>query len=213
MTTAEDDDVVERFHCLYYDNYPRTWENTFFLGVPTLKCPLDLWVYQEILWELHPDLIVECGTASGGSALYLATLLDVIGRGRVVTIDIEARPGWPTHDRVEYVTGSSTDPTVTERIVAASEAEGTVMVILDSDHSESHVKKELEIYAPIVTVGSYLVVEDTNVNGHPVSSGFGPGPWEAVEDFLDQTEDFVVDEAREKFFLTFNPRGFLRRVR
>lgn len=210
---AEDDDVVERFHRLYYDNYPRTWENTTFLGVPTLKCPLDLWVYQEMLWELRPDLIVECGTASGGSALYLATLLDLIGTGRVVTIDIEVRPGRPTHDRIEYITGSSTDPTVTERIVAASEGAATVMVILDSDHSQGHVQKELELYAPLVTVGSYLVVEDTNVNGHPVSPGFGPGPWEAVEAFLEGTEDFVVDDTREKFFLTFNPRGFLRRVR
>ncbi len=208
----DDEDVVARFHRLYYDNYPRTWENTYFLGVPTLKCPLDLWVYQEMLWELRPDLIVECGTASGGSALYLATLLDLVGTGRVVTVDIEERPGRPSHDRVEYVAGSSTDPAVTELVASRARGAGRVMVILDSDHSCAHVEQELDLYSPLVTVGSYLVVEDTNVNGHPVSPGFGPGPWEAVSAFLDRTDDFVVDESREKFFLTFNPRGFLRRV-
>ena len=208
----DDEDVVARFHRLYYDNYPRTWENTYFLGVPTLKCPLDLWVYQEMLWELRPDVIVECGTASGGSAYYLATVLDLVGKGRVVTIDIEERPGRPSHARVEYVAGSSTDPAVIEHVRGRIEGAGTVMVILDSDHSCAHVARELELYAPMVTVGGYLVVEDTNVNGHPVSPDFGPGPWEAVDDFLERTVDFVVDTSREKFFMTFNPRGFLRRV-
>ncbi len=85
------------------------------------------------------------------------------------------------------------------------------MVVLDSDHSAAHVGKELEIYAPLVTPGCYMVVEDTNVNGHPISPDFGPGPWEAVEAFLSRRTDFVADGSREKFILTFNPRGFLRR--
>ena len=85
------------------------------------------------------------------------------------------------------------------------------MVVLDSDHSREHVLRELELYAPLVTPGCYLVVEDTNVNGHPVSPGFGPGPMEAVGDYLRTTDDFEVDRGREKFMLTFNPSGYLRR--
>ncbi len=85
------------------------------------------------------------------------------------------------------------------------------MVILDSDHSRDHVLRELELYSPLVTPGCYLVVEDTNVNGHPVSPEFGPGPMEAVEAFLETTNDFEVDRSREKLLLTFNPSGYLRR--
>ena len=85
------------------------------------------------------------------------------------------------------------------------------MVVLDSDHSRDHVLQELELYAPLVTPGCYLVVEDTNVNGHPVSPGFGPGPMEAVTEFLGTTDDFEVDRGREKLMLTFNPSGYLRR--
>ena len=86
-----------------------------------------------------------------------------------------------------------------------------VIVILDSDHSYAHVLEELRLYAPLVTSGSYLVVEDTNVNGHPVDPDHGPGPMEAVLDFLRESDEFAVDESREKFLLTFNPHGFLRK--
>jgi cephalosporin hydroxylase len=84
-------------------------------------------------------------------------------------------------------------------------------VILDSDHERDHVLNELRLYAPLVSAGSYLIVEDSNVNGHPVVSDFGPGPAEAVEQFLAETEEFEVDRSREKFFLTFNPSGYLRK--
>jgi cephalosporin hydroxylase len=94
----------------------------------------------------------------------------------------------------------------------AARASGTVMVVLDSDHSAAHVLDELRAYAPLVTPGSYLVVEDTNINGHPVFDSFGPGPTEAVTKFLDESSAFVVDRSREKFLLTFNPSGWLRRV-
>jgi cephalosporin hydroxylase len=88
----------------------------------------------------------------------------------------------------------------------------TVLVLLDSDHAKDHVLREIGVYGTLVTPGSYLVVEDTNVNGHPVEPEFGPGPMEAVEEFLRERRDFVVDETREKFYLTFNPRGYLRKV-
>lgn len=208
-------DVVDRFHRLYYNAGFRggTWTDTRWLGVPTLKFPGDLWVYQELVHELAPDLIVETGTADGGSGLYLATLCQAKGRGEVITIDIEARPGRPRHDRLTYITGSSIDPAVLEALARRAGDAGTVLVVLDSDHRRDHVLAELRAYAPLVTPGSYLVVEDTNVNGHPVYEHHGPGPMEAVEDFLKETDRFAVDRTREKFLLTFNPGGWLKKVR
>jgi cephalosporin hydroxylase len=205
-------EVVDAFHRLYYDAPERTWQDTWFLGVATQKCPLDLWVYQEIVHRLRPELIVETGTAHGGSALYLATLCDLVGRGEVVSVDVLDLPGRPAHPRIRYIHGSSTDPAVVEEVRAAAEGKSPVMVVLDSDHSYAHVRGEIEAYAGLVTPGSYLVVEDTNVNGHPVALDFGPGPYEAVEELLARGEGFVVDESCEKFHMTFNPRGYLRRL-
>ncbi|MFH1821914.1 MAG: CmcI family methyltransferase, partial [Methanobacteriota archaeon] len=110
--------VVDNFHKLYYYSYffGKTLGNTFWLGVPTLKCPLDAWIYQEIVFETKPDIIVECGTANGGSALYLASLCDIIGKGRVITIDIEDGEGRPKHDRITYILGSSVASETVEKI-------------------------------------------------------------------------------------------------
>lgn len=204
--------TVDRFHRLYYGHSGRTWRNTRWLDVPLQKCPLDLWVYQELLSEIRPELVVETGTFAGGSALFLASCMDLLGHGRVLSIDIAEREHRPRHDRITYITGSSTDPEIVER--ARSEAHGAspVMVILDSDHSRDHVYEELRAYASIVTPGSYLVVEDTNINGRPVERSLGPGPHEAVEHFLRDEPMFARDASREKFFLTFNPGGFLRRL-
>jgi cephalosporin hydroxylase len=207
--------VVDAFHRLYYETglAGGTWTDTRFLGVPTLKCPLDLWLYQELLHELRPGLVVETGTAHGGSALYLATLCEVGGGGEVISIDLEERPDRPRHPRLTYLTASSTDPAAVRRVAERARGVDTVLVVLDSDHRRDHVLAELRAYAPLVTPGSYLVVEDTNVNGHPVYEEFGPGPMEAVEDFLKEHDEFAVDPAREKLLLTFSPRGWLRKLR
>ncbi len=210
MTGAPLRSIAEQFHRQYYDS--GVWRNTFWLGVQTQKCPLDLWIYQEILFESQPEMIIESGTASGGSALFLASVCDQIGQGRIITIDIEANTRRPKHPRVEYVVGSSVALEIVNAIKARIAGTERVMVILDSDHSKSHVLNELRIYADAVTPGCYLIIEDTNINKHPVAEGFGPGPMEAVEEFLKGREDFIIDREREKFFLTFNPRGFLRRV-
>jgi cephalosporin hydroxylase len=208
-------EIVSLFHQLYYGaaSGGGTWTSTSWLGVPVLKCPLDLWVYQEILFEQRPDLIVETGTARGGSALFLASLCDLIGHGRVVTIDIQPDPTRPRHARVTQIVGSSTDEGLFAAVRDLARASGRVLVILDSDHSRDHVLRELELYGSLVTPGSYLIVEDTNVNGNPVLPQFGPGPMEAVSEFLARNDHFAVDSAREKFFLTFNPGGYLKRVR
>jgi len=181
--------------------------------VEAQKCPLDLWAYQEIIFEGKPDVIVETGTFNGGSALYLASICDIVRRGKVITVDIEARPGRPQHPRITYLEGaSSTNPEVVARVTGMIEKDDAVMVILDSDHSQGHVLDELRAYGPLVTRGQYVIVEDTNVNGHPVLEDFGPGPMEAIEAYLGEGAAFAVDPDKEKFFMTFNPRGFLRRV-
>ena len=181
------------------------------MGVVCEKCPLDLWIYQEILGELHPDLIVETGTRFGGSALFLAHMLDILGRGHIVTIDIDDTIRRPQHRRITYVHGSSGDGNVVEPAIAPHLG-GTTLVILDSDHSKAHVKKEMTLLARHVTLGSYLIVEDSNINGHPAAPGWGEGPWEAVDEFQKTHHEFLIDRSREKFLLTFNPRGFLKRI-
>lgn len=201
--------VITAFHRLYYDSL--VYERTYWRGVPIWKCPLDLWIYQEILHEVTPDLIIETGTAHGGSALYFANLMDLIGRGEIVTIDIQERLNRPVHSRISYVHGSSIAADVVARVVEKARGKARVLVVLDSDHAREHVLAELRAFAPLVTPGSYVVVEDTNLNDHPVWPDLGPGPMEAVDEFLSNTSEFMIDDAREKFFLTFNPRGYLKR--
>lgn len=215
LDPADERSVVREFHRLYFDAraFNMTWRNTYFLGHAVLKCPLDLWLYQEMLHAVRPAVVVETGTAFGGSALYLASVCELLGSGRVVTVDVVERPGAPAHPRITYVTGSSVDPDVVARVRNEVADASPVMVLLDSDHRRDHVLAELEAYAPLVSPGSYLVVEDTNLNGHPVEPDHGPGPMEAAEAFLVRHPEFAHDASLDKFLLTFNPRGFLKRLR
>lgn len=203
--------IVKLFSIVYYGNSAQTWMNTRWLGVTTLKYPFDLWIYQELIFELRPNLIIESGTWDGGSALYFASLCDLVRNGRVVTIDISDLPGRPEHPRITYITGSSVEPTVVAQVREIADASATVLIILDSDHSKAHVLREIQQYAPLVTAGSYLIVEDTNINGNPVYGTFGPGPMEAVDEFMASDTRFEIDRDREKFLLTANPGGYLRR--
>jgi cephalosporin hydroxylase len=211
MNTADAFSRIDQFHMLYYSGREQTWGNTFWLGQTVLKCPLDLWSYQEILHEVQPELIIETGTYQGGSALFLASICDLLDQGEVLTIDVDRREGRPRHPRITYLTGSSTSSKILRQVRQRASGKSTVLVILDSGHGKDHVLSELHAYAPLVTPGSYLVVEDTNLNGHPVESNHGPGPAEAVEEFLERSDGFVRDESREKFLLTFNPGGYLRK--
>jgi cephalosporin hydroxylase len=203
--------TIRAFHRLYYDSPWQTWKNTRWLSVNAYKTPLDLWIYQELIVSLRPELIVETGTADGGSALFLATVCDAVDCGEILSIDVEAKPDRPEHDRITYVTASSVTPETLGLVAEYAHERSPVLVILDSDHSREHVLAELRAYAPFVTPGSYLVVEDTNLNGHPVVRSFGPGPMEALHDFLEERTDFSTDTAQEKFLLSFNPSGYLRR--
>lgn len=206
-------DVVDRFTEAYYDGalFGETRADTHWLGVRTDKNPVDLWIYQEVLHELRPDLIVETGTAFGGSALYLASMCDLLGHGRVVTVDIIEQEERPRHPRIEYLTGSSTAPETVEEVERRIEPGATILVVLDSNHKRDHVLEELRLYAPFVSPGSYVIVEDTILNGHPVTPEYGPGPMEAVDAFLAETDEFEADRRREKLYLTFNRKGYLRR--
>ncbi len=211
MNPADAFSLVDQFHTLYYGSREQTWGNTFWLGHHVLKCPLDLWTYQEILHEVQPELIIETGTYLGGSALFLASICDLLRRGEVVTIDSARQHGRPRHRRITYLTGSSTSTKILRQVHRRARGKSTVLVILDSGHGKDHVLAELHAYAPFVTPGSYLVVEDTNLNGHPVLGHHGPGPAEAVTEFLERNDAFVRDESREKFLLTFNPGGYLKK--
>jgi len=203
---------VDEFHRLYYDGVEKTWKDTRWMGATVWKCPLDLWIYQEIIWEQRPDLVVECGTAHGGSALFMANILDLVGRGRVVTIDITDYGARPVHPRIEYILGSSVDAKTLQTVKSKIPPKGRVMVVLDSDHSKAHVLAEMDAYGPLVTPGGYMVVEDGNVNGHPVYPSHGPGPAEAIAEWIPRHTEFVQDRSREKLMLTFNPGGYLRRA-
>jgi cephalosporin hydroxylase len=199
------------FARLYYARVADTVFGSSWLGYQTLKYPTDMWAYQEIIAETMPDLIVETGTWQGGSALFFAGVCDGLGHGRIVSVDIEPQEPLPRHERVEFVRGSSTDPEIVAGIAERAAGAESVLVILDSAHERDHVLAELEAYAPLVTPGGYLIVEDTNVNGHPVLPEHGPGPGEAVAAFLASDDRFEADASRERLLITACPGGFLRR--
>ncbi len=203
--------VARLFYRAYYE-VPGSWRETRWLNFTALQTPQDLWVYQEIVAETRPDLIVETGTSRGGTTLYLATVCDALGYGRVLSIDVQHSDQLPRHPRIEYLTGSSTDPWVVDEVRTRLGEHGRLMAVLDSDHSRDHVLAELRAYGPLISEGCYLVVADTNINGHPAVPHWGPGPMEALEAFLDEGAPFSPDRSREKFLVTFSPRGFLRRV-
>ncbi len=208
--TKSDKELIEKFHEFYYGS--QVLFDTKWFGTQVLKCPLDLWVYQEMMNEIRPDVIIETGTEKGGSALFFASMMDLLGKGKIITIDIVKKQR-PSHKRITYLTGSSTSPKIVNTVKRLVKNNKKIIVVLDSDHSKKHVLGELEIYSKFVPKGSYMVVEDTNINGHPVLPGLGPGPMEAVDEFLKNNKDFAIDKSREKFFLTMNPRGFLKRIR
>ena len=209
VSRSLDRQAISRAHDVFYAS--DAWTKATWLGAQALKNPLDLWVYQEILFETRPELIVETGTYRGGSALFLASMCDLLGAGEVISIDIEPlRADYPEHPRITYLGGrSSTDPGVLDEIRGRA-AGRPLLVVLDSDHSQRHVEDELRAYAPMVPVGCYVIVEDSNIG--QIRKDLMPGPLQAVETFLAGNREFEIDRAREKFLITFNPSGYLRRV-
>jgi cephalosporin hydroxylase len=209
--------VVNLFHQAFYDS-PDTWRLNTWLGILAEQNPNDVWITQEIIVETRPDFIVETGTLCGGSAALWSTILEQVNpEGRVITIDIldqarQARKLPIVQKRVDFLYGSSTAKDIVDNVKNRVQGK-KVLVLLDSDHSKRHVLNELAAYAPLVTVGSYLIVQDTNVNGHPVERTFGPGPMEALEEFLAAHRNFAPDKKRERLMFTMHPNGYLKRIR
>ncbi len=206
--------ICNQFHKLVYGSFvlQRPWTMTKWLGIPILKCPFDLWVYQELIFDLKPDVLIESGSHLGGGAFYFASICDLLGKGRVISIDLENQKDRATHPRITYLQGSSIDPIILDHVQNLIREDEKVMVWLDSAHEKEHVLAEMYAYAPMVSKDYYLVVEDTNLNGNPVWLGYGAGPAEAVATFLTRNNEFIVDKDCEKYYLTFNPGGFLKRV-
>lgn len=192
--------LIDEFHCALYAHEP--WLKTYWRGHHVLKIPSDLWLYQELVMRVRPRTVIETGTDAGGSALWFADLLEYVD-GRVYTIDVQARDGRPRHPRLTYIQGDSTDPGLLSQLETM--VEPPVLVSLDSDHLQAHVARELDCYAPLVSEGSYLVVEDTNLNGNPVHLAHGPGPLEALVAWLPQHPEFAIDPVYEdRYLVSFN---------
>lgn len=199
---------------LAYHQRSVVYDRCFWMGVPALKNPLDAWIYQEIIHEVRPEVVVELGSAAGGGTLYLAHLLDLLGDGVVVSVDIDRSSFIAEHDRIIAVTGHTTAPETLGRVRFLCTGK-RVLVIHDADHHQEQVLEDLLAYAPLVSMGSYLIVEDGIVDlfgPHEVLGVRYDGPLVATREFLRRNTDFQVDSQRERYLLTYNPRGFLQRV-
>lgn len=200
--------------------YEPTW-----LGRPIIQLPHDIVQMQELIWRVKPDLIIETGVAHGGSLILSASILELVGKGRVLGVDIDIRAhnriaieAHPLAHRIDLLQGSSINPATIAEISARAEGAGTVMVVLDSNHSADHVAAEMAAYAPVVDEGSYLVVMD-GAQGQVFDIPRGDTAWQddnplaALDAFVAGTDEFVVDEHFTRLHVTSNPRGYLRRVK
>jgi cephalosporin hydroxylase len=202
--------------------------NFKWLGRPIIQFPQDMFAMQEIIWNTRPDLIVETGIAHGGSLIFYASMMELIGEdGMVVGIDVDIR----NHNRAEIekhrmfrrismIEGSSIDEAVVKGVYRLAEGKRKVMVALDSNHTHEHVLRELQKYSPLVKKESYIIVFDTIIESMPIDS-FPDRPWNkgnnpmtAVHEFLKSTDRFVVDkEIENKLLITVAPVGYLKCIK
>jgi cephalosporin hydroxylase len=202
--------------------------NFSWMGRPIIQYPQDMIAMQEIIWQLKPDLIIETGIAHGGSLVYYASLLELIGKGEILGIDIDIREHnrleiekHPMFRRIKMLQGSSIDEKLVDQVKEIAKDKQTVLVSLDSNHTHEHVLRELELYAPFVTPGSYIVVFDTIVEDLPQGYfkeqrpwGIGNNPKTAVWEFLKKNEQFAIDTAIDnKLLISVAPEGYLKRIK
>jgi cephalosporin hydroxylase len=202
-------EILRLANIIYFRS--QVFDHTEWMGHKAAKCPMDMWVYQELMHKLKTDLLIETGTLFGGSALFFAQMFDLMGRGKVISIDIELRDNLPQHPRIEYIEGSSVATEVLGQVAAASDTAESVVVLLDSDHKAAYKQEEMRLYSGFVTPGSYMIAEDTCFDAYPAFPEYGPGPATAVREFMAVNSDFEVDHSLERHLLTFVPGGFLRR--
>lgn len=191
----------------------RIMNQTTYFGVKALKNPLDHWVYQELIYEAQPDIIIEIGNASGGSTLSLAHICDLLNRGRIIGIDI-AHAGVPehvkNHCRITLIEGDACQCFVdVGKLISKNDR---VLIIEDSSHTYQNTLDILRTYSVLLKSGDYFIVED-GICHHGLSLGPKPGPYEAIETFVKENEDFEIDRSRESFLITWNPKGYLKRIR
>ena len=209
--------VIRFFHYIWWQSKD-TWPRNKFLGYEILQCPFDLQIYQELIFASKPEFILQTGICGGGSIVYFSSILDIMGASndiKVIGVDIELSKEAKTikNNRVILFEGSSTSDEVVSKIKDYTQGKKGI-IILDSDHSETHVSKELSIYKDFVQKGCYLVVEDTNLNGNPVQPNFGPGPYEAVKKFLLENKDFRQDnQLWKRNLFSFHQYGWLVRAK
>ncbi len=199
-------------------SYDFTW-----LGRPVIQLPQDLVRVQEVIWRTKPTVIIETGVAHGGSAVFYAGLLQVLGRGRVIAIDIEIRPHnrqaiqeHPLAHRITLIERSSTDPSTLSEVRSGLRPDDTVLVVLDSCHTKDHVLRELELYGPLVTTGNYVIATDGVMHDlHDVPGGRpewrSDNPCAAVQEFLVSHPEFEVDPKPTRSGVTYWPDAYLRR--
>ena len=207
----------------YYWVHQTNW-----MGEPCLQLAQDMFALQEVVYKSKPDFIIESGVAWGGTMLFLASVLKLIGGTKIIGIDVfipedlRARllsPANPVKDMMHLIQGSSVDVGIVDTVKGIVGDNKKVLVLLDSDHTHEHVLRELELYAPFVGVGQYLICGDTTIERQPPAEerprmwGKGNSPATALKEFLGSCTDFEVDyELENKLLLTNNPGGYLRRV-
>jgi cephalosporin hydroxylase len=187
------------------------WQHSTWLGAPVPKTPTDLFVYQELLASIRPDWVIVTGNGAPGRTLFLASVCECLEHGTVVAVGPDS-PDRPRHRRIAYVNGAPHDEETADRVRELIAGEANAFVVLGSRTDVARTTKEFDGYAPLVGVGSFVIVEDTLVNGHPVWAGYGPGPYEAIARILARHPEFVQDNGVDRYGLTFNAGGFLRRV-
>ena len=201
--------------------------NFSWMGRPIIQYPQDMIAMQELIWEIKPDLIIETGIAHGGSLIYYASLLELIGKGEVLGIDIDIRKHnrqeieqHPMFKRINMIEGSSISEQMIEKVKTYAEGKEKILVCLDSNHTHEHVLAELRMYAPFVTKDSYLVVFDTIVEDLPEGYFTHQRPWgvsnnpkTAVYEFLKENNSFSIDSAiNNKLLISVAPDGYLKRI-
>jgi cephalosporin hydroxylase len=190
----------------------RSLERTTYFGVPAVKNPLDAWVYQELIYKTRPDVVVEIGNYCGGGTLMLAHICDALGNGRVIGVDVDHRhvPAVVVgHPRIKLIEGDACASY--DKISEAIGKNGRVLVIEDSSHTYENTLNVLRTFGDLVHPGGYFIVED-GICRHGLDIGPSPGPYEAIDTFVTEDKRFAIDRELESFVVTWNPKGFLKRV-